>query len=115
METIINNSILRATGKVPEGLDRELIRLIVKNTNSYVEALVNLIICAAVRDETISRSAVRDVAVSIIDEFKKDLNGVIDTKSQELIALAVITAYFTNPKLITIAMLKIMTKKETAA
>ena len=112
METIINNTILRATGKTPEGLDKEVISSIVKDAAVPTDALVNLIMTITGKDrwDRDARWAARDIAVSIIMDFKKD-----PELSWDLTALAVISSYFANPKLVTVAVLKIMMNKTEKA
>ena len=106
---MINYAILGVTGKAPEGIDKEMIKLIVKDAANCSDALVNLIILITgkERGDKNARWTARNIATLIIRDFNKDNSGL----TWDSAALAVISAYFANPKLVTVSLLKIMMNK----
>lgn len=110
----IKDSILRAIGKKPSELESDVIEIIVKGVGVHTDALVNLILLVTGRDiknQEESRFAARNVATRLVGEFRKKNPET----EWDIIALAVIKTYFTDPKLVATALLKIGMSKEEKA
>jgi HEPN domain-containing protein len=110
----IEGSILRLSGTLPEkDLEKELINAISKNTESFQEALIRLIMFVSGNWAVFSnRQRAEKLAKELVHEFKKEYENSEDW--EEIASLAVIAVFFAEPKLVATAMIRISLKKEEA-